>query len=244
MRRSRNEPKRKIPPPSIFASPFAQPTDKGSVQLLTAEEQTTIADNSRIVDMRQNTVIYPEGGHAHYVYNIVSGVVETYILLPDGERRITSFLFPSDLLGLSEEGRYTGTAQTITRVIAYKIPITTMGEIVRRDPKMDVALLCKLCHELRRAERHMITSSQRDAQVRVASFVLWLWRSEAQSGANSTEVKVPMLRSDIGDYLGMTKESVSRALLQLETLQLIHRDGPRALTLVDIPGLQRAAHQV
>lgn len=239
--RPNNIARRLLPLPSIFAKPFARPTDRESIQILSKEEQIKIVEISQIVEMRRNTVIYPEGGQADFVYNIVSGVVETYNLLPNGERRITSFLFQSDLLGLSESGKYAGTAQAVTAIIAYKMPYNTLEELMRRDPKIDVVLLCKLCHELRRSERHMITVSRRDARARVASFILWLWRSEVSSFTNDTVVKFPMLRHDIADYLGITKESVSRTLLQLETDRLIQREGPRALRLLDIPRLQQIA---
>ncbi len=239
--RTRGAAKPRIPPPSIFAKPFARSTDPGSVQLLAEDEQTALASISRIVEMRRNTVIYPEGGRAQFVYNIVSGVAETYHLLPDGERRITSFLFASDLLGLSENGEYVGTAQALTPIVAYKMPCEAFERLVRRDPKLDVALLCKLCHELRQSERHVITNSQHDARARVAAFILWLWRSEVPALTNEVTVTLPMLRHDIADYLGLSAESVSRVLLQLETAHLIQRKGPRALELLDIPGLRHMA---
>jgi CRP/FNR family transcriptional regulator, anaerobic regulatory protein len=233
-----------FPPPSIFAKPFARSTDKGSVQLLTEEEQAALIEISRVVEFRRNTVIYPEGGRAHFVYNIISGVAETYYLLPAGERRVSSFLFASDLLGLSENGEYVATAQALTPVVAYKMPCEALGQLVRRDPKLDVALLCKLCHELRQSERHTITTGQHDARGRVAGFILWLWRSEVVVLAKENSVTLPMLRHDIADYLALTPESVSRALLQLETGRLVQRRGPRALELLDVPGLQRMAGEV
>lgn len=231
----------KFPPPSIYAKPFARSTDRGNVQLLTAEEQSALLGISRVVEFRRNTLIYPEGGRAQFVYNIISGVAETYYLLPEGERRISSFLFASDLLGLSENGVYVSTAQALTPLIAYKMPFEALERLVRRNPALDVALLCKLCHELRQAERHTITAVQHDARARLAAFILWLWRSELPVLANETAVLLPMLRHDIADYLGLTPESVSRALLQLETAGLIQRQGPRALQLLNVEALQRAA---
>lgn len=103
---TRNPDKSKFPPPSIFAKSFTRATDRGSVQLLTKDEQDALTKISRTVEFRRNTVIYPEGGRSQFVYNIISGVAETYYLQSGGERRVTSFLFPSDLLGLRENGEY------------------------------------------------------------------------------------------------------------------------------------------
>lgn len=236
--------KTKFPPPSIFAKPFVRSTDGGSVQLLTEDEQAALIEISRIVEFRRHTVIYPEGGRTHFVYNIISGVAETYYLQPGGERRVSAFLFPSDLLGLSENGDYVATAQALTPVVAYKIPCEALGKLVRRDPHLDVALLCKMCHELRQSERHVITAVQYDARARVAGFILWLWRSELPVLTNENVVTLPMLRHDIADYLGLSAESVSRALLQLEINHLIRRQGPRALQLLDVLALRRTAGEV
>lgn len=239
--RPRGIARRGIRPPSIFAKPFARPTDRDSIQILTPAEQASIAEISQVVEMPRNTVIYTEGGRAEFVYNIVSGVAETYNLLPDGERRITAFVFPFDLLGLSEGGQYAGTAQTLTAVVAYRIPFDALETLIRRDPRLDAALLCKLSHELRESERHMITVSRRDARARVAAFILWLRQNENPRFGKGPVVSLPMFRHDIADYLGMSKESVSRTLLRFETDRLLRREGPRALRVLDIPGLERMA---
>ncbi|MDR5776738.1 MULTISPECIES: cyclic nucleotide-binding domain-containing protein, partial [unclassified Caballeronia] len=86
--------------PSIFAAPFRRDGDGSAVELLSVAEQEALMEVSRLVSIRRNTVLYPEGGEARFVYNLVSGVAETYQLVPNGERRITAFLFPRDLVGL------------------------------------------------------------------------------------------------------------------------------------------------
>lgn len=223
--------------PSILAVPFSRQNDGVRIELLTPEEKAAIAEISRVIELRRNTVIYPEGGRCEFVYNIISGLIETYRLLPGGERRITSFLFPADLAGLSEGGDYVGTAQAISPVVAFKIPYTALERLVRRDPKLDVALLCKLCSELRQSERHLLINSQKEASARVASFLLWLRSYESPETSNQDQVHIPMLRYDIADYLGLTVESVSRAFHELERLGLINRLTPRQVRIMDLPRL-------
>ncbi len=241
--RERDSGKEKFPPPSIFAKPFACGNEREAIQLLTPGEQEELLEISRIAEFRRNTVIYPEGGKTSFIYNVISGVAETYHLLPGGERHITTFLFPSDLLGLSENGRYVATAQALTPMIAYKIPFDSMDRLIRRDPALDVVLLCKLCDELRQSERHALITAKHDARARVAAFILWLRQRTLPERTNEDSVTLPMLRHDIADYLGLTMESVSRALSQLEAARLIRRQGPRTLLLLDLSGLQKAADQ-
>jgi CRP/FNR family transcriptional regulator, anaerobic regulatory protein len=163
--------------PSIFAAPFRRDGDGSAIELLSVAEQEALIEVSQLVSARRNIVLYPVGGEARFVYNVVSGVAETYQLLPNGERRITAFLFPRDLMGLSENGVYVSTAQALTPLVAYRIPVEALEAILERNPKLDIGLLCKLCHELRRSQHHAITVSKNDAAARLASFLLWIDRA-------------------------------------------------------------------
>ncbi len=229
--------------PSIFAVPFQKHGDGTAVELLSTSEQDSLIGISRLVTVRRHTVLYPEGGEARFAYNIVSGVAETYQLLPDGHKRITAFLFPRDLMGLSENGIYVATAQSITPVIAYKVPVDALATILERDPRLDIGLLCKLCHELRRSQHHAITVSKNDAPARLASFLLWIQHAYADPGRIEGEVTLPMARHDIADYVGLSVESVSRALHFLEMQGAIRRKGTRLIEVLDRAKLRKLAAQ-
>ncbi|ABE36629.1 cyclic nucleotide-binding domain protein [Paraburkholderia xenovorans LB400] len=229
--------------PSIFASPFQKDGDGTAVELLSVAEQDALVDVSRLVSVRRHTVLYPEGGEARFVYNIVSGVAQTYQLLANGERRITAFLFPRDVMGLSMNGAYVATAQSLTPLVAYRIPVDALEAILERDPHLDIGLLCKLCHELRRSQHHTITVSKNDAPARLASFLLWIQRAYADPGRIEGEVTLPMARHDIADYVALSVESVSRALRFLETQGVIRRKGTRLIEVLDPAKLRKLAAQ-
>ena len=91
--------------PSIFGVPFTDTGNGDAIELLSEDDQDKLILISNLVRFRRNTVMYGEGGRSAFIYNIVGGVVETYNVLSTGGRRITAFFFPSDLLGLSENGR-------------------------------------------------------------------------------------------------------------------------------------------
>lgn len=229
------------PRPSILALPFSKGSDGAAIELLCAAEQDALLAISRVITVRRGSVLYPEGGESRFIYNVISGVVETYRLLANGDKRVTAFLFPRDLIGMSEEGRYTDTAQALTATSAFKIPIDALGQILNQDPHLDIALLCKVCHELRRSQHHAVVVSQRDAAARVASFLLWMAQTYTDPNRPADELSLPMIRHDIADYLGMTLESVSRALHTLESRGLIQRRGPRVIVLLDRKKLQDIA---
>ncbi|WP_144156219.1 Crp/Fnr family transcriptional regulator [Paraburkholderia sp. BCC1885] len=229
--------------PSIYAAPFRKDGDGAEVELLSKSEQDSLLEVSQLVSVRRHTVLYPEGGEARFVYNVVSGVAETYQLLANGEKRITAFLFPRDIMGLSENGTYVATAQSLTAVTAFRIPFDALEAILERDPSLDIGLLCKLCHELRRSQHHAITVSKNEAPARLASFLLWIDHAYAPPGRIAGELNLPMARHDIADYVGLSVESVSRALQVLETQGMIRRKGPRFITVLDAAKLRKLAGQ-
>lgn len=227
--------------PSIFGIPFAEAGDGSAVELLSEEDQDRLVVISSLVRFRRNTVIYADGSRSNFIYNIVGGVVETYGVLPTGDRRISAFFFPRDLLGLSENGRYTGTAQTVTAVTAYRIPLDGLTNLLRRDPELDFHFLCKLCHELREAQRHAIALALREIGAKLAKFLLLLDRHSLPTVEQPNHVAIPMTRDDIADFVGLTVESVSRALHSLEKDGLIMRHGPRIIEILNRKRLERKA---
>jgi CRP/FNR family transcriptional regulator, anaerobic regulatory protein len=227
--------------PSIFATPFQRSGDGAAVELLSVAEQDELIGISRLINVRRHTVLYPEGGEALFVYNIVSGVAETYQLQPNGDKRITSFLFPRDLMGLSENGSYVATAQSLTPVSAYKIPVDALAAILLRDPRLDINLLCKLCHELRRSQHHTISVSKNDGPSMLANFLIWIERAYTEPHRPAGELMLPMTRHHVADYLGLSVESVSRALHSLESQGAILRNGPRFIKVLDAGKLRRLA---
>ncbi|MBB2930419.1 Crp/Fnr family transcriptional regulator [Paraburkholderia silvatlantica] len=227
--------------PSIYAAPFQKVGDGAAVELLSATDQDALMAISQLVSVRRNAMLYAEGGEAKFVYNVISGVAKTFQLQPNGDRHVTAFLFPRDLLGLSVDGHYVATAQALTPLLAYQIPVKALEAILERDPRLNLGLLCKLCHELRSSQSHAITVSKQHASARLAGFLLWVEHVGAQSGGGKDEFTLPMGRRDMADYLGLTIETVSRALNALEAEGAILRRGPRAIELLDGGKLREAA---
>lgn len=224
--------------PSIFAAPFKKEGDGSAVELLSVAEQEDLMAVSRMICVRSNTVLYSEGSEARFVYNIVDGAAETFQILAGGERKITAFLFPKDLAGLSESGLYVSTAQSLTSVVAYQIPIDALEAILDRNARLDISLLYKLCHELRCAQQHALTVSKNDATARMATFLLWIDRAYTPATRTPGNLTLPMARHDIADYVGLTVESVSRALHSLEMQRAIQRKTSREIALLDTAKLE------
>jgi len=149
--------------PAIRAiDPWAPLTGKMR-QLLSEEERARLAVISSIVRFKKGAEIYREGHHAVAISNIISGVVKAYKTASDRSEYITAFLFADDLLGLSEEGRYTNSTKAITLVTAFKIPVSALRSRLSKDASLEFHVICKLCQELRQAQRHAFLLARRRA---------------------------------------------------------------------------------
>lgn len=201
--------------PSIAAIALWGSSAGNRVQLLTDEERAQLAVLSSVVRTRRGTTIYREGDRADAVFNLISGVVKSYRRLPDGAQHIVAFLFPDDLIGLAEEGKYVNSAEAVTAITEYRIPVAALETKLRKDPGLEFHVICKLCHELREAQRHAFLLSKRGALAKVALFLQMLETYQGARGESTEEVYVPMSRSDIADFIAVSLETVSRSFRTL-----------------------------
>jgi CRP-like cAMP-binding protein len=202
-----------------------------SVRLLSKAQRQQVATIATRVRLRPRAIIYREDTTAGWVYIIACGVVKSFRDLPSGKRRIAAFLFAEDIFGLAENGRYLNTAQAVTEVTVYRIPIDDLARLFVHDGDLQLQFLCKVTHTLRQAQRQKIVLTRRDAAGRVAMFLSMLERRAAGARATSP-IDVPMSRSDMASYLGLSLEAVSRAtaaLTRRRTLAFVDRHTVRIL---------------
>jgi CRP/FNR family transcriptional regulator len=169
-------------------------------QLLSDDEWARLAFIASIVRFKKGQKIYRAGDPTDAVYNVISGVVKSFATEPDGHERISTFLFADDLVGLSEEGRYANSAEAITPVTAYRLPVAKLRGHLRRDADLEFHVICKLCQELRQAQRHAFLISRRDAAVRVTMFLQLMEELQAAREQPTNEIYLPMNKVEIGEW--------------------------------------------
>jgi len=206
-------------------------TTLGHAPLPAADPFATITGHAGLIatefSYRKDEEIYGEDEPAEYVYQVISGSVRSYKLLSDGRRQIGAFHLPGDVFGL-ESG-------TTHRLAAEAIVDTTVRLVKRRSLEqaatVDVNVARKLwamtAGDLRHAEDHMLLLGRKTAMERVATFLLEMDRRLSVTGM----MALPMCRRDIGDYLGLTLETVSRALSQLHGQGVLGFSGARQIVL-------------
>jgi CRP/FNR family nitrogen fixation transcriptional regulator len=182
----------------------------------------------------RDSEIYGEGEEAEYIYQVVSGAVRTYKILNDGRRQIGAFYLPGDIFGLEIGETHDLSAEAVCDCTIAVIKRSSLVKLARGDSSITQALWTLTARELQRVQKHVLLLV-RSAQERVASFLLEMADRTASAGA----VVLPMSRRDIADYLGLTIETVSRALAALEDQAAIAMSGARRVQLTNVRELRR-----
>lgn len=182
----------------------------------------------------RDSEIYGEGEEVEYIYQVVSGVVRTYKILNDGRRQIGAFYLPGDVFGLEIDDMHSLSAEAVCDCTVAVIKRSSLSKLARDDSDISQALWSLTARELQRAQKHVLLLV-RSAQERVASFLLEM----ADRTANAGVIVLPMCRRDIADYLGLTIETVSRALAALEEQAAIELSGARRVQLTNVRELRR-----
>lgn len=180
--------------------------------------------------------VFCEGDRAAYFYKVVSGVVRTSKLLSDGRRQIDAFHLAGDIFGIETGDEYRFSAEAVgdAVVVAYRrCGLETLAAI---DSQFAQQFVKGMMRSLERAQDHMLLLGRKTALEKIATFLLDLAeRASEDNGA----VDLPMSRADIADHLGLTIETVSRSLTQLERDAVIKLPATRRIVLSDRAALRR-----
>ena len=176
---------------------------------------------------KKDEEIYGEDEPADYVYQVIKGAVRTYKLLSDGRRQIGAFHLSGDVFGLESGMTHRLAAEAIIDTTVRLVKRRSLEQAAGTDVNVARNLWTMTAGDLRHAEDHMLLLGRKNAMERVANFLLEMDRRLAVAGM----MALPMCRRDIGDYLGLTLETVSRALSQLHTEGVLGFSGARQIVL-------------
>jgi len=163
---------------------------------------------------KKGTEIYGEKEPAEYVYQVKSGAVRSYKLTSDGRRQIGAFHLTSDIFGLENGSEHRFTAEAIVDTTLRLIKRQSLEMVAESDSVVARNLLSMTTSNLQHAEDHMLLLGRKTSLERVAAFLLEMDKRLTAAGV----IALPMSRRDIADYLGLTLETVSRALSRLHDL--------------------------
>jgi CRP-like cAMP-binding protein len=221
----------------------AFPNSNGSASELTlsagAFEQSVMDSAIRIVNRKEH--IFFEGDAVTHIYKVEAGHVLIYRLLADGRRQVVNFAFPGDFIGLGASGHYALSAQATECTRLRCLSVSELRNIVRSNPKLGLELYEAISCELDATRELLMSVSHKTAQERVAGFLLALSERNDRRGEDAASIVLPMTRTDIADFLGLTIETVSRTFSKFRAQGLIELEHCILVTICDADALKDIA---
>jgi CRP/FNR family transcriptional regulator len=182
--------------------------------------------------------IFRQGDAFSSIYAVRAGMVKTTVVNANGAEQITGFYFPGELLGLNglHEKAYLGTAMALETVSVCEIPFAKLDELSAMLPELRRQLMCRMSQEIADEQNMMLVLAKTSAEEKLGSFLLRLSHRFKRLGFSDIQFRLTMLRVDIGNYLGLAVETVSRTLTKLQQRSVIKVEG-KEVTILDIAGL-------
>jgi len=185
------------------------------------ETGRSILDRASTKRYESKEHIFCEGDPRTHVFQIEEGVVTIYQMLNDGRRQIVDFAYPGDFIGLGTTREHHLSAEATSPVRVRCLSASALDDLARRDSTLALRLYRTVSQDLSAARALLVAIGQRSAIERVATFLLMLYeRTATAEGANGM-LHLPMRRADIGDFLGLTIETVSRTFTKLRQMRVI-----------------------
>ncbi len=205
---------------------------------------------ARFKQFNAGSVILRDHDQPDYFANVVTGVVKLTKTLTDGRQQIVGLQFPSDFLGRPFRSRSPYFAEAANDVTLCTFERGQFERLAKETPGIERRLFEHTLDELDAAQEWMVLLGRKSATEKVASFLLMVVRrtrlvgcTNAHSGAMANRFDLPLSRSEIADYLGLTIETVSRQITGLKRQGVIHLDGTRTVIVPDVSKLERLAEQ-
>jgi len=177
--------------------------------------------------------IYGQDETADLVYRVIQGAVRTSRVMSDGRRQIGDFYRTGDLFGFETGSHHRFAAEALQDCVILVLKRSTLKSAGGDLERLTWATTNR---ELDRAQEHLLLLGRKTASERVASFLLDLVR-----GSKEDTIDLPMGRQDMADYLGLTIETVSRMLSQLQASRIVCFTATRKFRTPNIAALAKLA---
>jgi CRP/FNR family transcriptional regulator, nitrogen fixation regulation protein len=215
---------------AISHHPTARPEP---AQPATLSDSLAVLDGvGAVITLRRDEPLFRPGDAAEFYFKVLKGAVRSCRVLADGRRHIGEFFLSGDFIGLDAAEHYLFAAEAIIETTVIRYSRRKVDALAAEEPRISQSLVEILRSGLAEARERMLLLGHMTAMERIATFLLNL--SERRSDGR---INLPMTRTDIGDYLGLTMETVSRGLSQLKGDGIITQHGMHELAIANLAEL-------
>jgi CRP/FNR family transcriptional regulator len=193
--------------------------------------------------VKRGEALFGVGDEFRTVYAIRSGFFKTSLVDGEGREQVTGFFMGGELLGMDGlgSGRYNGTAIALEDSEVCVMPYALIEEMAREVPSLQRHLHAVLAREIVRDHGVMMLLGSMRAEERLAAFLINLSKRFVRRGYSASDFHLRMTRDEIGSYLGLKLETVSRLFSQFQKDGLIEVE-QKHVRILDIDGLERLLH--
>jgi CRP/FNR family transcriptional regulator len=177
--------------------------------------------------LKKGEMLFRQGDDFGSVYAVRSGALKTFSVSGGGEEQVTGFHLPSELIGMSgmDAEAYPVSAVALDTTSVCEIPFERLDELSAQLPQLRRQLLRVMSRELQDDQRMMLLLSKKTADERIASLLVNLSARFRARGFSAQQFRLSMSRNEIGNYLGLAVETVSRVFTRFQQAGLIEAMG-------------------
>ena len=189
--------------------------------------------------IKRGEALFDAGDPFHAIYSIRSGFFKMTTIDNEGREQVTGFNMPGELLGMEGigSGAYHANAVALEDSEVCVLPFSLVESLGREMPALQRHLFSVLSREIVRDHGVMMLLGSMRAEERLATFLLSLSRRFQRRGYSSTDFHLRMTREEIGNYLGLKLETVSRLFSRFQSEGLIEVD-QKHVRIVDVDGVE------
>lgn len=192
--------------------------------------------------MHKGDMLFEAGQAQKCLYAIRTGSFKTFTLTEQGEQQITGFHLPGDIVGFDALSKqlHPSYAETLETAMVCEIPLPNLETLLDQLPRLRQQIMRLMSEDIQADQQMMLLLNRKTAEQKLATFLSQLGQRYASRGFSAHDFRLTMTRSDIGNYLGLTVETISRLLSKLDKEQLIQVDG-KLISIKDQTSLSKLA---
>lgn len=213
-------------------------------QSLTDEEMAQIDERvKRGKPLHRGDLLVEAGSPFTSLYAVRSGAIKAYSVDEDGDEQVIGFFLPGEILGLDsiDAGKHVSTAKALETSAVCEIPFNQVQSLSQSIINLQSQMYRLLSREIRHDQELQMLLSKKTAEERIGAFLMNLSLRYEQRKLSANRFRLPMARTDIGNYLGLAVETVSRVFTKLQHDGVLSVDG-KELEIIDRHRLCHIAH--
>ncbi|MCL1125981.1 FNR family transcription factor [Shewanella surugensis] len=205
-------------------------------------QELDLLDNiiERKKPIQKGQQIFKAGDSLQSLYALRSGTLKSYTITEQGDEQITGFHLAGDVIGFDSiySGIHQSFSQALETAMVCEIPYSTLDSLSGTLPKLRQQVMRLMSNEIQSDQEMILLLSKKNAEQRLATFLSQLANRFSERGFSKKEYRLVMTRGDIGNYLGLTVETISRLLGRFQKANMIQVRG-KDISIINFDALDK-----